>query len=51
MQYGRNEIEFKRGTFRVRGDVIEVHPAYEQFAIRIELFGDEIERLEFINPA
>ena len=50
MQYARNEIGFERGNFRVRGDVIEVHPAYEQFAIRIELFGDEIERLEFIDP-
>ncbi len=50
MQYTRNEIEFKRGQFRVRGDVIEVFPAYEQFAIRIELFGDDIERLELIHP-
>jgi excinuclease ABC subunit B len=50
MQYGRNEIEFQRGQFRVRGDVIEVFPAYEQFAIRIELFGDVVERLEFIHP-
>ncbi len=50
MQYGRNEIEFQRGQFRVRGDVIEVFPAYEQFAIRIELFGDEVERLELIHP-
>ncbi|MHC4318497.1 MAG: excinuclease ABC subunit UvrB [Planctomycetota bacterium] len=50
MQYGRNEVEFQRGQFRVRGDVIEVYPAYEQYAIRIELFGDEIERLELIHP-
>ncbi|MEE2908141.1 MAG: excinuclease ABC subunit UvrB [Planctomycetota bacterium] len=50
MQYGRNEIEFKRGQFRVRGDVIEIFPAYEQFAVRIEFFGDEIERLELIHP-
>ena len=50
MQYNRNEIEFKRGQFRVRGDVIEIFPAYEQFAIRIEFFGDEIERLELIHP-
>lgn len=49
MQYKRNEIDFKRGTFRVRGDVIEVYPAYEQFAFRIELFGDEIDRLELIH--
>ncbi len=50
MQYGRNEVEFQRGQFRVRGDVIEVFPAYEQYAIRIELFGDEVERLELIHP-
>ena len=50
MQYGRNEIEFKRGQFRVRGDVIEIFPAYEKFAVRIEFFGDEIERLELIHP-
>ncbi|MEM1071990.1 MAG: excinuclease ABC subunit UvrB [Planctomycetota bacterium] len=50
MQYQRSEIEFKRGQFRVRGDVIEVWPAYEKFAVRAELFGDEIERIELINP-
>lgn len=50
MQYQRNDIEFDRGKFRVRGDVIEVFPAYEQFAVRIEFFGDEIDRLEFIHP-
>ncbi len=50
MQYQRAEIEFKRGTFRVRGDALEVWPAYEKFALRLELFGDEVERLEFINP-
>jgi excinuclease ABC subunit B len=50
MQYQRAEIEFKRGTFRVRGDAIEVWPAYEKFALRIELFGDEIEKIELINP-
>jgi excinuclease ABC subunit B len=50
MQYGRNEIEFQRGQFRVRGDVIEVYPAYEKYAIRIELFGDVVERLELIHP-
>ncbi len=50
MQYQRAEIEFKRGTFRVRGDALEVWPAYEKFALRIDLFGDEIERLELINP-
>jgi len=50
LQYNRSDMDFKRGTFRVRGDVVEIHPAYEQFAYRIELFGDEIERLEMINP-
>ena len=50
MQYQRSDIEFKRGQYRVRGDVIEVWPAYEKFAVRIELFGDEIERVELINP-
>jgi excinuclease ABC subunit B len=50
MQYTRADIDFKRGTYRVRGDVVEVHPAYEEFAYRIELFGDEIDRLEYTNP-
>lgn len=50
MQYQRAEIDFKRGTYRVRGDVIEVHPAYEQHALRIEMFGDEIESLALIDP-
>ncbi|MCH2148828.1 MAG: excinuclease ABC subunit UvrB [Phycisphaerales bacterium] len=50
MQYKRNEIEFTRGQFRLRGEVLDVYPAYEQFAIRVEFFGDTIERIEFINP-
>jgi excinuclease ABC subunit B len=50
MQYSRNDIEFTRGTFRVRGDVLEIYPAYEQFGIRVEFFGDEIERIELIHP-
>ncbi|MDP7008431.1 MAG: excinuclease ABC subunit UvrB [Phycisphaerales bacterium] len=50
MQYARNDIEFTRGTFRVRGDILEIFPAYEQFAIRVEFFGDEIERIELIHP-
>ena len=50
MQYRRNEVEFQRSQFRVHGDVIEVYPAYEQYAIRIELFGDEVDRLELIHP-
>ena len=50
IQYGRNDIDFRRGTFRVRGDVIEVLPAYEEQAVRIELFGDEVERITKIDP-
>ncbi len=48
--YDRNDIDFHRGTFRVRGDVVEIWPAYESYAVRIEFFGDEIERLQYINP-
>jgi len=50
LQYKRNDVDFKRGAFRVRGDVVELHPAHEQFAYRIEMFGDEIEKLEMFNP-
>ncbi len=50
IQYERNDIAFTRGKFRVRGDVVEVWPAYEEFAFRIELFGDEVEALAVINP-
>ncbi len=50
IQYERNDINFVRGTLRVRGDVIEVFPAYEQIAYRIELFGDEVDRISIINP-
>jgi excinuclease ABC subunit B len=50
MQYTRSEIEFKRAQFRVRGDALEVWPAYEKYAVRIELFGDEIDRVDLINP-
>ncbi|MSR57214.1 MAG: excinuclease ABC subunit UvrB [Planctomycetaceae bacterium] len=50
IQYDRNDYEFVRGKFRVRGDVIECWPAYEEFAYRIELWGDEIESLAEINP-
>ena len=45
MRYDRNDMNLTRGTFRVRGDTIEVHPAYDETAVRIELFGDEIERM------
>ena len=50
LQYNRNDVVLERGNFRVRGDVIELAPAYEQFAYRIEMFGDDIERLETVNP-
>ncbi|HEX2974157.1 MAG TPA: excinuclease ABC subunit UvrB [Tepidisphaeraceae bacterium] len=50
LQYARNDIDFKRGTFRVRGDVVELHPSSEEFAYRIEFFGDEITALQVINP-
>ena len=50
LQYTRNDLDFKRGTFRVRGDVVELYPAHEQFAYRIDMFGDEIEKFEIINP-
>src|SRR5262245_40904581 len=50
IQYVRNDLEFVRGTFRVRGDTVEVYPAYEEQAIRIELFGDDIERITRFNP-
>jgi excinuclease ABC subunit B len=50
MQYTRNDLAFSRGTFRVRGDTIEVIPVYEELAVRIEMFGDEIERLMTLHP-
>ena len=50
MQYDRNDTNFIRGKFRVRGDTIEVHPAYEDMAVRIELFGDEVERISRVDP-
>ncbi len=50
IHYERNDLDFHRGTFRVRGDVIEIFPAYEESAIRVELFGDEVERISRINP-
>jgi excinuclease ABC subunit B len=48
--YTRNDVELTRGTFRARGDVVEVHPAYEETAIRIELFGDDVERISVFDP-
>ncbi|RRD60962.1 excinuclease ABC subunit UvrB [Leucobacter sp. OH1287] len=50
MQYQRNDIEFVRGNFRVRGDTVEIIPMYEELAIRIEFFGDEIEALSYLHP-
>jgi excinuclease ABC subunit B len=50
VQYTRNDMAFNRGTFRVRGDTVEIIPAYEELAIRIEFFGDEIESLYYLHP-
>ncbi|HEX2807388.1 MAG TPA: excinuclease ABC subunit UvrB [Kineosporiaceae bacterium] len=50
MQYTRNDLAFTRGTFRVRGDTVEIIPVYEELALRIEFFGDEIDRLYTLNP-
>jgi excinuclease ABC subunit B len=50
MQYERNDIDFTRGKFRVRGDTLEIQPAYEELALRIEFFGDDIERIIEIDP-
>ncbi|KAA0234473.1 MAG: UvrABC system protein B [Acidimicrobiales bacterium] len=50
MQYERNDMNLVRGKFRVRGDTIEVHPAYEETALRIELFGDEVEAITVVDP-
>ncbi|MGF9761922.1 excinuclease ABC subunit UvrB [Microvirga sp. 0TCS3.31] len=50
IQYTRNDMSFTRGTFRVRGDTLEIFPVYEELAIRIEFFGDEVERLMTLHP-
>ena len=50
IQYARNDLAFQRGTFRVRGDTLEIIPAYEELAIRVEFFGDEIEKLYYLHP-
>ncbi|MFV2174203.1 excinuclease ABC subunit UvrB [Actinomadura sp. LOL_016] len=50
MQYSRNDLAFTRGTFRVRGDTVEIIPQYEELAVRIEMFGDEIEKLATLHP-
>jgi excinuclease ABC subunit B len=49
-QYTRNDVSFTRGTFRVRGDTVEIIPAYEELAVRIEFFGDEVEALYYLHP-
>ena len=50
IQYNRNDLSFERGTFRVRGDIIDIYPAGSESAVRVELFGDEIESIKEINP-
>ncbi|BAS17937.1 uvrABC system protein B [Arthrobacter sp. Hiyo8] len=50
MQYTRNDMDFHRGTFRVRGDTVEIIPMYEELALRIEFFGDEIENIYTLHP-
>jgi len=50
LRYDRNDVNFKRGTFRVRGDTIDIHPAYEQFGYQVEMFGDRIEAVRLVNP-
>src|SRR5512144_548898 len=50
IEYGRNDVAFEQGTFRVRGDTVEIFPAYAEQAIRVEFWGDEVERISKINP-
>jgi excinuclease ABC subunit B len=50
IQYSRNDVAFERGTFRVRGDTVEIYPAYEEQGVRVEMWGDEVERISKINP-
>ncbi len=50
MQYARNDVDFTRGRFRIRGDTLEIQPAYEDLAIRVEFWGDEVERISEIDP-
>ena len=50
IQYERNDVAFERGRFRVRGDCVELWPSYEEFAVRVELWGDEVEQLSLIDP-
>ncbi|HOK66635.1 MAG TPA: excinuclease ABC subunit UvrB [Anaerohalosphaeraceae bacterium] len=50
LQYNRNDLDFARGTFRVRGDVVELWPSYESYGVRFEFFGDEVEAIRYIHP-
>src|SRR6185369_9953377 len=50
IQYTRNDLAFNRGTFRVRGDTLEIIPAHEELAVRVEMFGDEVEKLYYLHP-
>jgi len=50
IQYSRNDVSFERGTFRVRGDTVEIYPAYEEQGVRVELWGDEVERISRFDP-
>ncbi|MDR1483623.1 MAG: excinuclease ABC subunit UvrB [Planctomycetaceae bacterium] len=50
IQYDRNDVSFERGQFRVRGDSVDIWPSYEEFAVRVEFWGDEVERISIINP-
>src|SRR5688500_2161717 len=50
VQYSRNDLAFSRGTFRVLGDTVEIFPVYQEHAVRVEMFGDEIERLSTLHP-
>jgi excinuclease ABC subunit B len=50
IHYGRNDVAFERGTFRVRGDVVEIRPAYEETALRVEFFGDEVDKIAVVDP-
>lgn len=50
IQYNRNDFDFQRGTFRVRGDVVDIFPAYEEFAYRVSFFGDEVDSIQSIDP-
>jgi excinuclease ABC subunit B len=50
LQYMRNDVDFRRGTFRVRGDVVEIRPAYEEYGVRVEMFDEEVEGLSIVDP-